>query len=73
GWPEQAVISAGNECHVDAVPDGMSWRVAVTAQPNQIPSHFSLQLAWAGGRTQKITLPFPGKGAVFLDSAGTRL
>ncbi|KGS11080.1 hypothetical protein OA77_29070, partial [Pseudomonas coronafaciens] len=51
----------------------MSWRVAVTAQPNQIPSHFSLQLAWAGGRTQKITLPFPGKGAVFLDSAGTRL
>lgn len=73
GWPAQAVVSAGNECHVDASPDGMSWRVAVTAQPNQIPSHVSLQLAWAGGRTQKITLPFPGKGAVFLDSAGTRL
>lgn len=73
GWPAQAVVSAGNECHVDAVPDGMSWRITVTAQPNQIPSHVSLQLAWTGGKTQKITLPFPGKGAVFLDSAGTRL
>jgi hypothetical protein len=73
GWPVEAVTSEDEHCHVEATYDTYTWRVTVTATASQIPAQVNLLLAWAGGKAQKLTLPFPGTGAVFLDPTGTRL
>ncbi|MCE5985450.1 STY4851/ECs_5259 family protein [Pseudomonas sp. LM20] len=72
-WPALGIGAEAKDYEIVSEQVGADWKVRVSATGDHLPTDVTLLIAWPGAQVQRLTLPFPGTGAVFFDTAGKRM